>query len=73
MTQMCCDMIARLAFHRGYAVDIPSKITGTLSVTNAAGTISDSDLQRAILVTQEMRFSRILTNDEWIKRLDRAQ
>ena len=49
MTQMCCDTTARQAFHRGYAVDFLSDATGTLSVTNAAGTISDSDLHRAIL------------------------
>jgi nicotinamidase-related amidase len=66
MTQMCCDTTARQAYHRGYAVDFLSDATGTLSVTNAAGTISDSDLHRAILITQQMRFSRILTTDEWI-------
>ena len=73
MTQMCCDTTARQAFHRGYAVDFLSDATGTLSVTNAAGTISDVDLHRAILVTQQMRFSRILTTDEWITKLDLEQ
>jgi nicotinamidase-related amidase len=68
MTQMCCDTTARQAFHRGYAVDFLSDATGTLSVTNAAGTISDRDLHRAILVTQQMRFSRVLTTDEWINK-----
>ena len=71
MTQMCCDTTARQAFHRGYAVDFLSDATGTLSVTNTAGTISDSDLHRAILVTQQMRFSRILTTDEWIMKFNR--
>jgi nicotinamidase-related amidase len=73
MTQMCCDTTARQAFHRGYAVDFLSDATGTLSVTNTAGTISDSDLHRAILVTQQMRFSRILTTDEWIMKCNREQ
>jgi nicotinamidase-related amidase len=68
MTQMCCDTTARQAFHRGYAVDFLSDATGTLSVTNAAGTISDRDLHRAILITQQMRFSRVLTTDEWINK-----
>ncbi len=66
MTQMCCDTTSRQAFHRGYAVDFLSDATGTLSVINAAGTIRDRDLHRAILVTQQMRFSRVLTTDEWI-------
>jgi nicotinamidase-related amidase len=69
MTQMCCDTTARQAFHRGYAVKFLSDGTGTLSVTNSAGTISDSDLHRAILVTQQMRFSRVMTTEEWVQSL----
>jgi nicotinamidase-related amidase len=70
MTQMCCDTTARQAFHRGYAVNFLSDATGTLSVTNDAGTISDADLHRAILVTQQMRFSRVITTDEWTRSLN---
>jgi nicotinamidase-related amidase len=66
MTQMCCDTTARQAFHRGYAVDFLSDATGTLSVTNAAGTITASDLHKAVLITQQMLFSRVLSTDEWI-------
>jgi nicotinamidase-related amidase len=65
MTQMCCDTTARQAFHLGYAVNFLSDATGTLSVSNAAGTIHDADLHRAILVTQQMRFSRVMTTDDW--------
>ena len=73
MTQMCCDTTARQAFHRGYTVDFLSDATGTLSVTNTAGTISAIDLHRATLITQQMRFSRILTTDGWIKKLNQEQ
>ncbi|NMB77835.1 MAG: cysteine hydrolase [Methanomicrobiales archaeon] len=66
MTQMCCDTTARQAFHRGYTVNFLSDATGTLTISNAAGSISDADLHRAILVTQQMRFSRVLKTDEWI-------
>ena len=69
MTQMCCDTTARQAFHRGYAVTFLSDATGTLSVTNPAGSISDADLHRAILVTQQMRFSNVMTTGEWARRL----
>jgi len=69
MTQMCCDTTARQAFPRGYSVKFLSDATGTLSVTNSAGTIGDSELHRAILVTQQMRSSRMMTTREWIGEL----
>ncbi|HWQ19555.1 MAG TPA: cysteine hydrolase family protein [Methanotrichaceae archaeon] len=66
MIQMCCDTTARQAFHLGFGVDFLSDATGALSVQNSAGSISDRDLHRAVLVTQAMRFSRVMTTDEWI-------
>ena len=70
MTQMCCDTTARQAFHRGYTVKFLSDATGTLSITNRAGAISDADLHRAILVTQQQRFSQVMTTSEWIQSLE---
>lgn len=67
MTQMCCDTTARQAFHRGNTVNFLSDATGTRSVSNAAGSIDDADLHRAVLVTQQMRFSRVMTTGEWIE------
>ncbi len=72
MTQMCCDSTARQAFHNGYGVKFLSDATGTLSVANRAGTISDADLHRAVLVTQQMRFSQVMTTAEWIRSLELA-
>ena len=69
MTQMCCDTTARQAFHLGYVVNFLSDAIGTLSFTNSAGTISDKDLHRAILVTQQQRFSRVLNTAEWIRQV----
>ena len=66
MTQMCCDTTSRQAFHRNYAVNFLSDATGTLDITNPAGSITAADLHRAILVTQQQRFARVLTTDEWI-------
>jgi len=68
MTQMCCDTTAREAFHRGFRVEFLSDATGTLKVSNYAGTVSDEDLHRAILVTQAMRFSTVLSTDDWIEK-----
>jgi nicotinamidase-related amidase len=70
MTQMCCDTTARQAFHNGYGVKFLSDATGTLTVTNHAGTIRDADLHRATLVTQQMRFSQVITTAEWIQSLN---
>ena len=67
MAQMCCDTTARQAFHLGFQVAFLSDATGTLSVQNSAGSISASDLHRAVMVTQEMRFSRVMTTAVWIK------
>jgi len=66
MTQMCCDTTARQAFHRGYAVQFISDATGTLDITNAAGTVTAEELHRAICVTQAMRFSTVMTTREWL-------
>ncbi len=69
MTQMCCDTTARQAYHKGFKVEFLSDATGTLSVSNYAGTVTDEELHRSILVTQAMRFSNVLTTNDWIKRL----
>ncbi len=66
MTQMCCDTTARQAFHLGFAVEFISDATGTLSISNSAGSVSDEELHRAILVTQAMRFSKVLTAGKWM-------
>ena len=67
MAQMCCDTTARQAFHLGFQVDFLSDAIGTLSVQNSAGSISASDLHRAVMVTQAMRFCRVMATEEWIE------
>ena len=66
MAQMCCDTTARQAYHLGFQVDILSDATGTLSVRNSAGSISASDLHRAVLVTMAAKFARVVGTEEWI-------
>ena len=65
MTQMCCDTTARQAFHLGFQVDFLSDATGTLSVQNSAGSISASDLHRAVLVTMAAKFAMVVGTGEW--------
>jgi nicotinamidase-related amidase len=69
MTQMCCDTTARQAFHLGYSVEFLSDATGTLDISNYAGKVTAEELHRSILVTQAMRFSKVLSTDDWIKSL----
>lgn len=72
MTQMCCDTTARQAVHHGFEVEFLSDATGTLAVENEAGKVTAEELHRATLVTQQMRFSRVLRTDVWLKSLSQA-
>lgn len=69
MTQMCCDTTARQAFHMGLAVEFLSDATGTLAIANTAGTVTAEELHRSALVTQAMRFSRVMTTGAWLEDL----
>lgn len=66
MTQMCCDTTARQAMHLGFSVEFLADATGTLDISNAVGSITAPELHRAILITQAMRFSNVLTTQEWM-------
>jgi len=70
MTQMCCDTTARQAVHLGFSVEFLSDATGTLDVSNSAGKITAEELHKAILITQAMRFSKVMSTDEWIKEIN---
>lgn len=69
MTQMCCDTTARQAMHLGFGVEFLSDATGTLAFKNSAGEIDAEELHRAILVTQQIRFSDVLPTETWIARI----
>jgi nicotinamidase-related amidase len=69
MTQMCCDTTARQAIHNRFAVEFLSDATGTLAFENDAGSITDEELHRAILVTQSSFGSKVISTSEWIDSL----
>lgn len=71
MTQMCCDTTARQAFHLGFNVEFLSDSTGTLNIENYAGSVTAQELHKCIMVTQAMRFSKVITTNDWIKSLKR--
>jgi hypothetical protein len=51
-------------------VDFLSNTTGTLSLQNSAGFITDSELHRAVLVTMAAKFARVVGTEEWIRQND---
>ena len=67
MTQMCCDTTAREAFHKGYYVEFLSDATGTIDVNNKIGLISSKELHKVTLITQSLKFSNVVSSDEWMK------
>lgn len=67
MSQMCCDTTSRQAFHLGFSVEFLSDATGTLDISNYAGSVKAEELHRSVLVTQAMRFSKVVSSDEWIQ------
>lgn len=71
MTQMCCDTTARQALHLGFNVEFLSDATGTLDITNEAGSITAEQLHHAILITQQMRFSQVMPTEAWISAIQK--
>ena len=69
MAQLCCDTTARQAVHLGFKVEFLADATGTLDLANEAGRVSAQELHRAVLVTQQSRFSRVLPTEAWIESL----
>ncbi len=68
MTQICCDTTARQALHLGFKVEFLRDATGTLDVENSAGSVKAKDLQQAILVSQQMFISEVISNEDFIRR-----
>lgn len=69
MTQVCCDTTARQAFHRGYQVEFLNDATGTLDVSNKAGSVTAEQLHESTLVAQQMFISDVIDRSEWSRRL----
>jgi nicotinamidase-related amidase len=69
MTHMCCDTTAREAVHRGFAVEFLGDATGTLAVSNSAGSVTAEEMQRSILCAQQMLLSEVVDTTNWLGRL----
>jgi nicotinamidase-related amidase len=69
MTHMCCDTTARQAFHRGLRVEFLRDATGTLDLDNAGGRIKAAELQTAILASQQVFLSEVVSSEDWVNRI----
>ena len=65
MTQNCDESTARDAFHRGMTVEFLSDATGTVAMSNRAGTVTAEDLHNHVLVVMDSNFASVATTAEW--------
>ncbi|MDO9045196.1 MAG: cysteine hydrolase family protein [Methanobacteriaceae archaeon] len=70
MTHMCCDTTARQAMQLGFDVEFLDDATGTLDLSNYSGDISAEELHKAILIVQAMKFSDVISTEDWIRTLE---
>ena len=55
--------------HAGYKVEFLRDATGTLTIENEAGKAEAEELQRSILVSQQMFISDVVSNEAWLERI----
>lgn len=65
MTHLCCDTTSRQAVHLGFKVEFLSDATGTLDLSNKAGSVDAKTLHETVLVVQAARFADVLTTAAW--------
>ncbi|MET8338805.1 cysteine hydrolase family protein [Streptosporangium canum] len=65
MSQNCDESTARDAHHRGMAVEFLSDATGTLALSNRAGSVTAEELHDHVLVVMDSNFASVATVAEW--------
>jgi len=70
MTQNCDESTARDATHLGYSVEFLSDATGTLNLTNQAGTFTAQQIHETTLVILQSRFAAVASTQHWIEALE---
>ncbi len=66
MTQNCDESTARDAAHRGLSVEFLSDATGTLAMSNHAGSLGAEHLHTAVLMVLQSRFASVISTHRWI-------
>ncbi|MEV8633446.1 cysteine hydrolase family protein [Streptosporangium sp. NPDC051023] len=65
MTQNCDESTARDAAHLGLTVEFLSDATGTVAMSNRAGTVTAEELHNHVLVVMDSNFASVATTSEW--------
>jgi nicotinamidase-related amidase len=73
MTQHCCDNTAKQAFHLGYKVEFISDATGTLDLSNSAGSVKAEELHRATLVGLQFRVAQVYSTNQWLEQIGQGK
>ena len=73
MTHNCNDSTIREAMHRGYHVETLSDATGSLPYKNNAGSATAEEIHKITLVVMESAYAAVMTTDQWIASLDKAE
>ncbi|MEV4091940.1 cysteine hydrolase family protein [Streptosporangium saharense] len=66
MTQNCDESTARDAAHLGLQVEFLSDATGTVPLSNSAGTATAEEVHNHVLVVMASNFASVVTTAEWI-------
>ncbi|MBB4918631.1 cysteine hydrolase family protein [Streptosporangium saharense] len=66
MTQNCDESTARDAAHLGLTVEFLSDATGTVPLSNSAGTATAEEVHNHVLVVMASNFASVVTTAEWI-------
>ncbi|HSO26185.1 MAG TPA: hypothetical protein VLR54_06160 [Methanobacteriaceae archaeon] len=56
--------------HRGFDVEFLDDATGTRDVSNYAGDVVAEELHKATLITQAMKFSKVMSTEDWVRSLE---
>lgn len=67
MTQNCDESTIRDAAHRGYRVEFLSDASGTLALSNAAGTVDAKTLHETVSIVLQSRFAAVVTTAQWCR------
>jgi nicotinamidase-related amidase len=69
MTHNCDFSTVAHGMHLGFAVELLSDATGSLSYANKAGRASAEEIHRVLTVVMQSRFAAVLSTEEWIDNL----
>ncbi len=70
MTQLCVESTIRDAVHRGYDAEFLDDASGTLALSNQAGSVSAQAIHETVCVVLQSEFAAVTTTGAWIDDVD---